>query len=116
MQAQPGVQRVLHPALSSSPGHETWRRDASGAASLFTVVFDDAIPAQRIEAFCDALQLFRLGYSWAGPVSLCVPYERAEMRGRNWPHAHGPVRFAVGLESVADLRADLAQALRVLDA
>lgn len=116
MQSQPGVQRVLHPALPGSPGHETWQRDASGAASLFTVVFDDAIPAQRIDAFCDALKLFRLGYSWAGPVSLCVPYQRAEMRGRDWPHAHGPVRFAVGLEAVADLRADLAQALRVLNA
>jgi cystathionine beta-lyase/cystathionine gamma-synthase len=36
------------------------------------------------------------------------------MRGRDWPHVHGPVRLAVGLESVADLRADLAQALEVL--
>ena len=62
------------------------------------------------------LRLFRLGYSWAGPVSLCVPYERAEMRGRDWQHAHGPVRFAVGLEAVEDLRADLERALCVLRA
>jgi len=113
MQAQPGVKQVLHPALPGSPGHEHWLRDARGAASLFTVVFDDAIAPERVVAFCDALRLFRLGYSWAGPVSLCVPYERSEMRGRDWPHVHGPVRLAVGLESVADLRADLAQALRV---
>ena len=116
MQAQPGVQRVLHPALPGSPGHETWQRDASGAASLFTVVFDDGLAPERVVAFCDALRLFRLGYSWAGPVSLCVPYERAEMRGRDWPHVHGPVRFAIGLEAVEDLRADLAQALRALNA
>lgn len=38
------------------------------------------------------------------------------MRGRDWPHVHGPVRFAVGLEAVGDLRADLAQALRALKA
>jgi cystathionine beta-lyase len=114
MQAQAGVKRVLHPALPGSPGHEHWRRDARGAASLFSVVFDDAIAPERVVACCDALRLFRLGYSWAGPVSLCVPYERAEMRGRDWPHVHGPVRFAVGLEAVADLQADLAQALGVL--
>ena len=114
MQSQPGVKQVLHPALPGSAGHETWRRDASGAASLFTVVFDDSLSPERVVAFCDALKLFRLGYSWAGPVSLCMPYERADMRGRDWQHAHGPVRFAVGLEAVADLRADLAQALEVL--
>jgi cystathionine beta-lyase len=116
MQDQAGVQRVLHPALPGSPGHEIWRRDARGAAALFSVVFDDAIAPERVVAFCDALRLFRLGYSWAGPVSLCMPYERAEMRGRNWPHAHGPVRFAVGLEALDDLRADLGQALDLLNA
>lgn len=116
MQAQAGVSRVLHPALPGSPGHEHWQRDARGAASLFSVVFDDAIAPERVVAFCDALRLFRLGYSWAGPVSLCVPYERAEMRGRDWQHAHGPVRFAVGLEAVEDLRADLERALRLLRA
>lgn len=116
MQAQAGVSRVLHPALPGSPGHEHWQRDARGAASLFSVVFDDAIAPERVVAFCDALCLFRLGYSWAGPVSLCVPYERAEMRGRDWQHAHGPVRFAVGLEAVEDLRADLERALCVLRA
>ncbi len=116
MQAQAGVKRVLHPALAGTPGHETWKRDARGAACLFSVVFDDAVLPERVVAFCDALKLFRLGYSWAGPVSLCVPYLRAEMQGRDWPHAHGPVRFAVGLEAVEDLRADLAQALRLLQA
>ncbi len=34
MQAQSGVKRVLHPALPGSPGHETWQRDARGAAYL----------------------------------------------------------------------------------
>ena len=30
---------------------------------------------RRSIAFCDALALFKLGYSWAGPVSLVVPYD-----------------------------------------
>jgi cysteine-S-conjugate beta-lyase len=116
MQAQPGVVQVLHPALPDSPGHATWKRDATAAACLFSAVFDPAIPQSRIDAFCDSLQLFRLGWSWAGPISLCAPYDLASIRTRAWPHAGGLVRFAVGLESVHDLRADLAQAMAALQA
>ncbi len=114
MQEQPHVAQVFHPALADSPGHAAWRRDARAAACLFSVVFDPAIPAQRVDAFCDALRVFRLGYSWAGPVSLCVPYDIPALRARPWPHAPRLVRLAVGLEDVEDLRADLAQALDVL--
>ncbi|MDW8336900.1 MAG: PLP-dependent transferase [Tepidimonas sp.] len=111
---QPRVARVLHPALPGSPGHEHWKRLARGAAALLTVVFDDDVRPERVDAFCDALRVFRLGYSWAGPVSLCVPYDVPALRQRPWPHAPRVVRLAIGLEDVADLRADLAQALRAL--
>ncbi len=116
MQTQPGVIRVLHPALPESPGHEAWARDARAAACLFSAVFDPAIPQQRIDAFCDGLRLFRLGWSWAGPVSLCAPYQMASLRSQGWPLAGGLVRFAVGLEAVGDLQADLAQAMPLLQA
>ena len=116
MQKQPGVVKVLHPALTDSPGHEYWLRDARGAACLFSVVFDEAIAQDRIDAFCDALQLFRLGWSWAGPISLCAPYNVSSVRTAPWPYKGGLVRFAVGLEAADDLRADLAQALSVLTA
>jgi len=116
MQTQPSVIRVLHPALPGSPGHEAWARDARAAACLFSAVFDPAIPQQRIDAFCDGLRLFRLGWSWAGPVSLCAPYQMASLRSQGWPLAGGLVRFAVGLEAVGDLQADLAQAMPLLQA
>lgn len=116
MQRQPGVARVLHPALPGSPGHETWKRDAKGAACLFSAVFDPSIAQRGIDAFCDALRLFRLGWSWAGPISLCAPYDVPSIRTAPWPHQGGLVRFAVGLEALEDLRADLAQALPVLTA
>jgi cystathionine beta-lyase len=90
-------------------------RDARAAACLFSAVFDPSIPQQRVDAFCDALQLFRLGWSWAGPISLCAPYDVPSIRTTPWPHAGGLVRFAVGLEAVHVLRADLAQALAVLN-
>lgn len=114
MAGQTGVARVLHPALTGSPGHAHWLRDASAAACLFSVVFDDGIGAAQVDAFCDRLQRFRLGYSWAGPVSLCMPYELVSMRQLPGPHPARLVRFSVGLEDVVDLQADLAQALTAL--
>lgn len=114
VQTQPGVVHVLHPALPGSPGHENWLRDARAAACLFSVVFEPSIIQERIDAFCDHLKCFRLGWSWAGPISLCAPYDLPSMRTRPWPHEGGLVRFAVGLEAVDDLQADLASAWPVL--
>ena len=37
LQARPEVARVLHPALPGTPGHALWRRDFTGACSLFGV-------------------------------------------------------------------------------
>jgi cysteine-S-conjugate beta-lyase len=111
LQSQPQIAAVLHPALPGSPGHETWLRDCTGAACLVSVVFQPQFTPAQIDRFCDSLRLFKLGYSWAGPMSLCVPYDMATIRSRDWPHRGGLVRFSVGLESVADLQADLAQAL-----
>jgi cystathionine beta-lyase len=119
-QAQPEFVQVLHPALQESPGHVHWHAlcgDAMGrAACLFSVILDARFAQTQTDAFCNALKLFRLGYSWAGPMSLVVPYELESMR-KGWP-AHllrgTLVRFSVGLESVADLQADIAHALQVL--
>jgi cystathionine beta-lyase len=119
-QTQSAFVQVLHPALPESPGHGFWKtlcdRPDGGAACLFSVVFAPHFSQDQVDAFCDALQLFRLGYSWAGPVSLVVPYDLRSMR-TVWPAeiAQGTVvRFSVGLEAVADLQADIAQALRAM--
>jgi len=111
---QAPVARVLHPALPGSPGHEHWVAECRGAASLFTVQFQARFSTAQVDAFVDALQLFGIGYSWAGPVSLAVPYDLGPMRGGlpGRQTLHGPVvRLSIGLEAVDDLRADLAQAL-----
>lgn len=114
MQDQPGVVQVLHPALPGSPGHAAWQRDARAAGCLFSVVFEERFSQAQIDAFCDSLRLFQLGWSWAGPLSLCAPYDVSAIRTRPWQHRGGLVRFAVGLEAVDDLQADLAQALATL--
>ncbi len=104
------VSQVLHPALPGSPGHAHWQRCCTQAAGLFSVVFDARYSPAQVHAFVDALKLFRIGYSWAGPVSLVVPYELGLMRAAPaW--AGTLVRFSVGLEAVEDLLADLEAAL-----
>lgn len=114
MQSRPEVAKVLHPALPGSPGHAFWHRDATAAACLFSAVFQAEFAQPQVDAFCDRLQRFRLGWSWAGPISLCAPYHVPSIRKRPWPHPGCLVRFAVGLESTDDLKADLAQALQAL--
>lgn len=111
MQTRPEVAAVLHPALPGSPGHATWARDATAAGCLFSVVFQPQYTQTQIDAFCDRLRLFKLGWSWAGPISLCAPYDVPSMRQQPWPHAGGLVRFAVGLENVQDLQNDLCHSL-----
>ena len=113
--ARPEVRRVLHPALEGAPGHDHWRAHCTAAAGLFSVLFDARFSSAQVDRFVDALRLFRIGYSWAGPMSLVVPYDLAAMRPdavRERGHLHGHlVRFSVGLEAAADLQADLEQAL-----
>jgi cystathionine beta-lyase len=112
---RPEIARVLHPALPGSPGHEHWARICSDAAGLFSIVFDDRYASRQVDAFVDALRLFRIGYSWAGPVSLVVPYDLAAMRGGSTiPRQGTVVRFSLGLEDVEDLIDDCRQALSAL--
>lgn len=113
MAARPEIARVLHPALEGSPGHAHWKATCRAAAGLFSVVFDPRFTQAQVDRFVDALRLFRIGYSWAGPVSLVVPYDLAAMR-QPAPYSGGLVRFSIGLEDVEDLKADLAQALAAM--
>ena len=120
MQQQPAVAQVLHPALEGAPGHAHWKALCGGAhggqgaaAGLFSVLFDARYTQAQVDAFCDGLRRFKLGYSWGGPMSLVVPYELPAMRSRSTRHLQQGtlVRFSVGLEAVEDLRQDLQQAM-----
>lgn len=106
---RPEVKRVLHPALPDCQGHEIWQRDFTGAASLFSIILDEKYPESATDQVVDSLKLFKIGFSWGGAHSLCVPYRVAEMRN-NWQEKGQLLRFYVGLEDVDDLIADVAQA------
>ena len=107
------VARVLHPALPGSPGHEHWKAICTQAAGLFSIVFHERHSAKQVDAFVDALKLFKIGYSWAGPISLAVPYDLRALRAQS--SARGTlVRFSIGLEAADDLIEDSRQALAAL--
>lgn len=110
------VGEVLFPALSTSPGHDIWKRDFAGASGLFSVVLPEGSEA-RLEPALDSLRVFAIGASWGGTRSLVAPM-RVD-RDRTTPHPrHGRtiLRVSVGLEDPEDLRDDLYRLFEVLSA
>ncbi len=114
LKSRPEISKVLHPALADCPGHEIWQRDFTGAGGLFSVIFDERYSELQTDLFVDSLSLFKIGYSWGGANSLCVPYRIRSMR-TNWSSKGQLIRFYIGLEDVADLIADIEQALAKLN-
>jgi cystathionine beta-lyase len=117
LEAQPQVARVLHPALPSHPGHALWKRDFTGAASLFGVVLKPQYSDAQGVALIDGLRLFGIGASWGGYESLAIPTTGFITRTATSQDLGGfTMRIHIGLESPADLIADLAAGLARLDA
>jgi cystathionine beta-lyase len=117
LRQQPEVAQVLHPALPGAPGHEIWKRDFSGACSLFGVEFKPQFSIAGTHKFVEALELFGIGASWGGFESLAVPTSGSITRTAGSGKFAGPlVRLHIGLEDVDDLTADLRQGLDVMRA
>ena len=103
------VVRVNSPGPNAVPG-------LRGRSGLLSVEFDDRVDIPR---FCDALRLFRLGVSWGGFESLCLPARvglgqaGAHNSMRRFGVPEGLVRLSLGLEDVEALWRDLEDAVRV---
>lgn len=118
LKLQPQFAQVLHPADATSAGHTYWKeicRDEH-SAGLVSVIFKPEYDLAAVRQFCDALSLFKLGFSWGGPVSLVMLYDLKSMRTLERSHlAEGLlVRFCIGLEHPADLIHDIQNALQRL--
>ena len=107
LQTVPEVARVLYPALPSDPGHAIWKRDMTGAASLFAIELKDANDA-ALSAMLDGLEHFGMGFSWGGFESLVIAYQPSRMRAvTEWRKDAHFLRLHIGLEAPKDLIADL---------
>jgi cysteine-S-conjugate beta-lyase len=116
LESRPEVQRVLHPALESHPGHAIWKRDFKGASGLFSIVLQPK-PQKAVDAMLDSLKLFGMGFSWGGFESLAIPFDCNDYRtATKWAPGGPTLRLHIGLENVEDLKADLDQGFAVFRA
>ncbi|MYN13102.1 cystathionine beta-lyase [Pusillimonas sp. TS35] len=113
LESRPEVERVLHPALPSHPGHALWKRDYTGAPGLFAMALKP-VPEPALHAFIDNLALFGLGVSWGGYESLALPFSPVGRTTTQWPYSGPGVRLHIGLEDPADLIADLTRGFEAM--
>ncbi|WP_442594679.1 trans-sulfuration enzyme family protein [Parapusillimonas sp. JC17] len=108
---RPETVRIYHPAWPDDAGHALWQRDCTGSNGMLSVEL--SLDPQAARRFVDALALFGIGFSWGGFESLVqlVDHGSIQCHGYWQPSQNAVVRFHIGLESPADLIADLTQAL-----
>ncbi|WFU60287.1 cystathionine beta-lyase [Bradyrhizobium brasilense] len=114
--ARPEVDRVLHPALDTDPGHAIWKRDFTGASGLFSIVLKP-VPQTAVDAMLNTLTLFGMGFSWGGFESLAIPFDCSDYRtATKWSPGGPTLRLHIGLENLDDLKADLDRGFAALKA
>jgi cystathionine gamma-lyase len=117
LEAQPWIDRVYYPGLTSHP-HRERANDLFGGKFGGMMAFDLASDQAGSLRFLDALQLITPGTSLGDVESLVLypvlsSHRQLDAEGlRSVGIGYGLVRFSVGLESPADLQADLSAAAR----
>lgn len=115
LEAQPGVARVYYPGLSSHPQHAlAMRQQKSGGAIVSFDVEGGREAAWRV---IDSTRLLSITAN-LGDTKTTITHPATTTHGRISPEARAAagigeslLRIAVGLESVEDLKADLARGL-----
>ncbi len=115
LDTHPAVEKVIYPGLPSHPQHELAKRQMDGFGGLISIYIRGGLPATR--RMMERCKLFGLAESLGGVESLInhpaimthasVPAERRAALGIH----DNLVRLSVGVEDVADLRAELDAAL-----
>lgn len=118
LEAHPKVRRVIYPGLASHPQHALAKAQMHGSGGMISVVLDTDLAGTR--RMMERCQLFALAESLGGVESLInhpaimthasVPPEN---RARLGIHDN-LVRLSVGVEDLADLRAELEDALAAI--
>ncbi len=115
LQEQPAVSRVYYPGLASHPQHELAARQQTGFGGI--VAFDLKGGKQAAWKLIDATRICSITAN-LGDTKTTITHPATTTHGRLTPEqraesgiSDGLVRVAVGLESVDDLRMDLAHGL-----
>jgi cystathionine gamma-synthase len=110
--AHPKVGQLYYPGLPEHPGHEVAAKQMKAFGGMVSFRHVDG-EAAALEV-CDRTKVFTLGESLGGVESLIEHPHRmthASVAGSPLEVADDLVRLSVGIETVDDLLADLAQAL-----
>ncbi|PZE74247.1 cystathionine gamma-synthase [Curtobacterium sp. MCBD17_019] len=108
----PAVERVFYPGLESHPGHGIAAKQMRGFGGMLSVALTGGPEAAR--RFAESTEVFQLAESLGGVESLIgYPSEmtHASVKGTELAVPEHVVRLSVGIEDVADLVADVEQAL-----
>jgi len=118
LEQQPAVARVYYPGLESHPQHELAVRQQQGFGGI--VSFDLKGGKANAWAVIDATRVFSITAN-LGDAKSTITHPATTTHGRLTPEqraavgiSDGLIRLAVGLESVADLQADLALGLAAI--
>lgn len=112
LQNHPAVAEVFYPGLADHPGHEVASRQMKRFGGI--VSFRVKAGEQAALDVCGATRLWTLGESLGGVESLIEHPGRmthASVAGTELEVPSDLIRLSVGIETVADLLADLDQAL-----
>ena len=111
--AQPSVSTVLYPGLAGHPGHHVAARQMRGFGGMVSVRM--AGGREAAEKLCARTRVFILAESLGGVESLIEhpsAMTHASTAGSQLEVPDDLVRLSVGIEDIADLLADLGQALK----
>jgi cystathionine gamma-synthase len=109
----PKIETVLYPGLPEHPGHQVAARQMSGFGGMVSVRLRGGVEEAR--KFCARTEVFILAESLGGVESLIEQpgaMTHASTAGSQLEVPDDLVRLSVGIEDIADLLADLEQALR----
>jgi cystathionine gamma-synthase len=115
LEGEPNVERVYYPGLESHPGHEIARRQMSGYGGVLSFELKGGFEA--VTRFLPRLRYAYLAANLgqvetiAGPPATTSHVELTAEERAEAGIPEGLIRYSVGIEDVADLKADLRQAL-----
>jgi cystathionine gamma-synthase len=112
LQGHPAVERVLYPGLPDHPGHDIARRQMDGFGGMISFL---AASQDEAVALVARTRIWTLAESLGGVESLIEHpglMTHASTADSAFATPANLVRLSVGIESAADLIADLDQALR----
>ncbi len=112
LQEQKAVKNVLHPALTSCPGHKNFKKHFEGSNSTFGFTINQK-KLDKLGNMLDSFKLFKMGASWGGYESLSFPSQPERVT-----FAHDEtsfhIRLHIGFENIDDLKEDLANGFKKL--